>query len=240
MHKLKEFYITVDRREENDAYTDLRVWLKATVRDEHSRGMKFISFLLIDDEWEQLFTLGGDFSDISHKLSTFGESWTFYDLPFPSEDCGRMEVPYVRIIVPKDVRAFIRQEIHEAIAEYDAKVEGLERPDWNIKSVKLDYTGNLAVWSENYGQGKGTVKVQAYDEVRALLDQLYESKDPSFVRSWDTILNLARNTTHKREDVGFVHVHRESETVFLWSAGGLHGGLVNHGTDDDPDWSTHT
>jgi hypothetical protein len=224
--------ITIDRRQESigDEYTDLRVWLRMEA-PEGAPGLRWISFLLLGDDGLDLFAgRKGDFADGYHNLKCFGELWTFCNLDtlLQDGDAGEASVSYRRVTVPIPVQKMILADIEEAARAYDA--QGGKREE-----IRIDYSGRLAGWSDYYGRGKGQIVVDGPEsEIVAL------KGEKTFDRSWDNIERIARNTTHSKSDQGLIKVYRESPTAFMWSAGSLHGGLINHGDENAPDWSVHT
>jgi hypothetical protein len=203
MDNLKSLKISVDRRQVNDEFTDLRVWINGELKT-HGGGINYLSFLLCGGEWIELFNQGGTFEDGYHLLQTFGEDWKFIDLDqYPREDSGVMSIRYTRVKMPKDVRAEITRDILQAIVAYDSS-EPQGKYHKCKSSVVLDYTGRLEEWSTGYGQGTGTLDVQAETEVRDALGSL--TGEDTFDRCWKTISNIALNTTHKASDKGIVRI----------------------------------
>lgn len=237
MNQFKTFKIAVDRRQESYGapYTDPKVWIRAELK-EHGKGIDHLSFLLIGDECEQLFKHGGTFSDGYHLLRTFGELWTFFNLDqFPNEASGIAPVAYTRLKMPRDIRERIAQDIENALSLFDTS----EPNKYGHKEeIAIDYSDALEVWGSDYGQGTGKIEIEADTATRDLLGTYAGEK--TFDRSWGTLERLALNTTHKKSDVGTIKIYTESPRAFMWSAGGMHGGLINHGTEESPDWSVHT
>jgi hypothetical protein len=236
MKDLQKMTIEVDRRVEykgeETIYSDLRIWIRMEA-PEGSPGLRWISFLMIGDEGLSLFAgRSGALSDGYHQLIPFGELWTFYDTNrlLEGESAGSAEVPYRRVTVPRRVQRIILDDIRDAIDRYDDLDHDGRHP------VRLDYSDKLAKWGEHYGQGKGEVVIEGPEkEIEAL------KGEKTFDRSWNAIDAIARNTTYSKNEKGTIKIYRESPTAFFWSVpGSLHGGLINHGNEDAPDWSVHT
>lgn len=236
MEQLEKLTIEVSRCQDSYGapYTRPKVWIRGELK-EHGGGVNYISFLLIGDEWFELFQHGGTFSDGYNLLRTFGESWTFYRLDqVPRESSGAMSVPFTRITMPRDIRTRIADDIKDELIAFDAQAPNKYG---DKDALTIDYSGKLEEWSTEHGQGKGSIEIDADSETRDKLGSL--AGEETFDRCWTTIENLAKNTTHKRSDVGVIQVYRD-HGGFFWRAGGLHGGLINHGSDSEPDWSVHT
>jgi len=236
MHKLKDFRIEIDRRTDSEgAGGDLRVWMRWGLKNEDA-PLPWMSFLMLGEEWRDLFEARlSEFTDGYHKLSIFDESWTFYNLEVPREDVGTMPIRYVRICMPHPVRRMIAERIAGAIARYDS----LERSDkW---PAVLDLTPELEEWSEHYGRGKGSIDLQASTETRDALGRY--SGEESFDRCMETVNGLALATTNSITDkapVSLLVRDWSGKAEFSFSAGRLHGGIINHGTEEAPEWSVHT
>lgn len=237
MKDITKMTITVDRRQEYKGseilYTDLRVWLRMETMED-APGLRWISFLLMGDEGRDLFAgRAGLLVDGYHLLKCFGELWTFFDdgALYGNASAGEATIPYRRVTVPVHVQEIILGEIDQAIEQYDGEANAKgERTQ-----IVLDFTDRLGEWADYYGQGKGRIVVDGpEDEIEAL------KGEKTFDRSWATIAQIALNTTHSKDDTAPVRIYRESPTGFLWNAGRMHGGLINHGTVESPDWSIHT
>lgn len=235
MKDLDSFKIEVSRAEDQG----LRVWLYIRA-PESAPGLNWINFLLCGDEAIDLFAgKRAEFVDGYHRLSAFGEDWLFFDTPDRGrEDSGELRIQYRRVIVPRPVRDEIAWRITTAIERHDA-----QDPDkWGRKDqIELDLSGDLEAWARDYGQGKGSIQIDSADPGMAGTIAALEESDPSFARCWDRIKAIALNTTHARTDVAPIRIHRESERAFLWTAGRLTGGLIDHGVAGiEADWSIHT
>jgi hypothetical protein len=239
MENITKFSITVDRRQEykgeDTIFSDLRVWLRLQL-DEDQPGERSISFLLIGDEAANLF--GGKLGALAdgyHQLIAHGELWVFYDIDtlYHGESSGTAPVKYNRVTVPGPVQLLILAEIEAATLRYDSQGDKREE-------VILNFVERLAHWSEHYGQGKGRIEIRSHQSgIEAKLDA--HRGEESFDQSWESIKRLALNTTHCADDIGEISIMEESERSFLWTAGRMTGGLINHARgDESPSWSVHT
>lgn len=236
---LKKFSIEIDRRSSQDGTPLLRVWLYAELH-ENASGQRHLSFLFAGDEWYQAFRgLKSTFQDVAHVVTTFGEDWTFFDIPYPRENAGIVPLPYVRLKFPRYACKEIHTRIDAAIGDYDAQAPN----EWGDRpKVRLNFDDRLEAWGRE-GIGTGTVKYEAYDETLALIEK-YRGEE-TFDRCINTIESIARNTTHRPSDVGIVKIGAYGVTdgctkEFGWNAGSLVGAIINHGSEDEPDWSCHT
>ena len=235
MKDLQKMTISIERRQEyrgeKIAYTDLRVWLRMEAPKD-SPGLGWISFLMIGDEALDLLAQRGPsvLVDGYHLLKCVGELWVFSndDRLFRGDESGEALIPYRRVTIPAPVQKFLLDDLKAWIARYDAQGDKREE-------IVLDYSDRLQEWSEEYGQFKGELVVDGpLDEIKAL------KGEETFDRSWESISRLALSTTHSKTDKGRINIFRESERSFLWSAGSMNGGLINHGTEEVPDWCVHT
>lgn len=234
MKDLQKMTITIDRRQEHTGsgtiYSDLRVWIRMEA-PEYLPGLRWISFLLLGDEGPDLFAgRAGVLADGYHHLIPFGELWTFCDLDrlYGGEAAGEAPIRYRRVNVPMHVQRLILADMEQAIVDYDAQGDKREE-------IRLDFTDRMENWCEQYGMGKGRLVVEGpEDEIEAL------KGEQTFDRSWATITQMALNTTFSKDETAPVRIYKESPKGFLWNAGRMHGGLINHGDDSAPDWSVHT
>ena len=195
-------------------------------------GLKWVSFYQTVEEWLALLEHGGFAQDCYHYLTTLGECFTFFNFEPGRAANSCASVPYARVSLPRDVRKLLAQNLR-----FD--LEAL-RTSEKESTFTQDYSSKLEEWARRYGQGKGYLKIEASDEIRARFEAAQAAGGESFKRSWQSISGLALGTTHSIDDVGIVRLYPDGERSFGWSAGGLHGGLINHGTDSEPDWSVHT
>jgi hypothetical protein len=237
MKDLTKMTIEIDRRQEfkgsETIYSDLRVWLRMEAPEE-APGLRWISFLLLNKEGTDLFAgRSGVLADGYHHLIPSGELWTFFDADKLMQDgaAGVAPIHYRRVTVPLPVQRIILGDIEKAIEEYDAQ-EG------DRKSIWLNYSDRVSYWSDEHGQGKGNITIEGHLSAVAAIGQL--GGEATFDRSWGVIERLALATTHSTSDCAPIQIFRESPTAFLWTAGTMHGGLINHGTESAPDWSVHT
>jgi hypothetical protein len=106
----------------------------------------------------------------------------------------------------------------------------------------LDLTHHLERWSRLYGQGKGEVRLVMTDDCRAMFDAALDKGN--FRAMLERITAIARNQTYSARDVVELPIYKDSyradDPAFTWRAGGMFGGLINHGRDGAYNWSIHT
>jgi hypothetical protein len=243
MKDLQKMTVTIDRCQVHTGsetiYGDLKVWMRMEAASnfpigKHAPGLTWISFLMIGDEGQDLFAgRASTLTDGYHSLRCFGELWTFHDTDhlYSGDSAGIAQIKYRRVTVPLPVQRFILADIEDAIRQYDAQVKAGGKP----QEICLDYQQRLSEWSAYYGRGKGRIVVNGpEDEIEAL------KGEETFDRSWESISRLALSETHSKDDEGRIKIYRESPNAFMWIAGSMNGGLINHGSKDSPDWSVHT
>lgn len=197
-----------------------------------SSPLSYIWFVFTLEEWKKA-TKGGlhIFNDGYHKMETFGEMWVFFDMEYPKSQCGEKAVKYYTVNIPRRVQHILNIGVHLALSMYDKQSEYCQ------DRVKIDLSPYISDWMATYGQGKGSVKIFAYDEVITRLNSF--SGNVSFDRCMESLHAMASNLTYQTTDVGEIHIWNDNED-FGWNVGNLYGGLINHGTMETPNWSLHT
>lgn len=211
------------------------VTFRADSPKEETKGLNSIWFVLTLEEWTTV--LRGDhkaYSDGYHKLDVMGDLWTFFDFELPMQSAGVKEVRYLRAEMPRRARETLMLATAVGFRKYDNQ----EPSKWGYKKkVTLDLAPYVKEWSERYGQGKGSVYVECSEDAALRLSEV-DGKG-NFNDMFDRVKQIARNTTHSVDEVGVVRLYKDMDG-FFWRAGGMHGGLVNHGTEEEPYWSIHT
>lgn len=256
MFDLKSLHLSVKRMESGQASFCLS-WESPPVPEvddparpwggTHRDGLQGMNFYMSGQEF--LALTAGEWvtmSDIGYLLRVFGESWTFWNLDCPTGETGTASVPWRRLTVPRACLGRMREVGLQALADYDAQ----EPTSWGGRdNVRIDLHCALMEYSD-HGQGSGKLQVDCSPECADALGMARrgatDASDDSWERCWEHISRIALNTTWAPTDVGVLRVGIERSMVdgkapnFVWSAGSLYGGLINHGTDDAPDWSLHT
>lgn len=198
---------------------------------EDAGGIRYVSFYQTIEEWIELFKNGGLAQDGYHFLTTFDECFTFFNFEAPRPDNSVASVPYARITLPRAARNILIENLG-----FDRQAL-VENPDARLTQ---NYTEKYEEWNRIYGRGKGKARVVASPEIADRLGAARSLGGESFARSWSSIERMALATTNSIDDVAEIRIYPDGTKSFGWSAGGMHGGLINHGTEAKPDWSVHT
>lgn len=211
------------------------VTLRASDPCDESDGLQTVWFVFTFEEWQSLLAgKRASFSDGYHKLDAMFDNWTFYDFELPPPPAGTAEIRYRRVNVPKRVLEILMLTTGIAFRKYHYTEPGKHGLR---EKVTVNLSPFVGLWSRVYGQGKGQVQVSCDDETRKRLDECL--KNDSFKEMYERVKNFARNTTHSVWEEGVLLISKDLDG-FFWQAGGLVGGLINHGTEDEPSWSIHT
>ena len=196
--------------------------------------MNYISFYMDGADFIGLMDGTRDAaSDLRHKLWRSGDLFTFYDFDFPLKAYGKVEVPFVTITIPFHVRRILARAAHMAWAKC--------RVDDN--RITLDIPWKLRQrWDNRYGEAKGRVVMDCDSVVDKLAKVGYNHK---FEEMINRLRQIALNTTRRDSDTATVRLSNDMAGFFFnildpKGRSALHGGLINHGTDENPDWSIHT
>ncbi len=202
--------------------------------------LRKIYFYMSRDEFES-FASGkvNSFNDISHNLRSIGDNVTFYDLDFPNKNFGELTVPYVNINFPIFVRKIL---LKWANKQWNSNIKCHNlRPDIIINQNRLER------WVRLYGCGSGCCVLKFYNEKDEEHYQL--NKSENFGLAVQHLIKVGENNTFcffdkvslnlSKDGEGFYfsftkHGFKESKQVFF------NGGLINHGTKENPNWSIHT
>lgn len=180
-----------------------------------------------------------------HLLTRMMEMWTFIDsdgVNLRIQGEGKSELRICNMRVPYKVAEKLVEHIETA-------VKSLERSGEERISITLDREVR-AEWLAKYGIGKGKAKFEYQnDEQKARFEKelaKYADRDDeeakSFQRCVERLTNMAKNTTQTVEEEGIVRIGYDW-AGFTFSAGGMYGGFIHHGADendDGGDWSLHT
>jgi hypothetical protein len=198
------------------------------IRGEVEGPLRSIWFVFRHEEF-QAFADGSrwTFEDGYHKLNNFVEYCTFYDLQIPSGEYGEAKVPYFNVIIPMFLRRAIARLAKRVVPTLD---------DGDVYEIEPT-PERVERWMKLYGQGTGSVEVEVAEQVR----EQYEANvgranfDENVARLKQIALNSTSCWLHNRK----VHLSYDF-AGFFFTVPGMHGGLINHGTEESPDWSLHT
>ncbi len=191
--------------------------------------------------WDEFIAVtsgySGFYADGYHKLETFGESWTFFDTDnIPMAPNGIAKLRYQRVTMPDRVCDKLRVLASMALVAYDATPEHEYR---SKDRVTVDLSECLPQWLDEYGQGKGNVFLDCNQTTAEFIDEC-SSHGGNFDAMLDRVKQLARNTTRAKSDTASVQISKDWDGFFWSVPSSLHGGLINHGDKDSPDWGLHT
>ena len=212
-------------------------------REEGCQGLQRISFIFSEEELHNL-AQGKlqSVSDLSHHLSVFGDSCTFYNMEFPRSDSGQMTIPYFRLSLHRVFWRYL-ERIARFIWAQSRLAEKEREKDryYSQQRVEIEIPlETLVRFQETYGTGKGNLIfnfsdkfVEAYCYSDGLKEKLEMLKD------------IARNYTQSKWGTAMLIVSNDGNGYY-WSCWdnfgrrGLNGGLINHGQDEQESWSIHT
>jgi len=214
-------------------------------REEGAPGLRYIWFVLPRESLESL--VSGKTStaeDGYHKLVIYGDAWTFYDMEYPRDAAGVVQVPYYRAEIP---RTFAKVLLRVARWVWRMqRTHGTEETRRDGDKVTLEFSDkHRARICRLYGQGKGGVEWRALPETRERIEAL-KREDVGFAERLRNIEQIAKNTTRGFHEAASVSISKDLDG-FFWSAlnprgrAVLHGGLVNFAAKSGGhDWSIHT
>lgn len=175
-------------------------------------------------------------SDLAHVCKVdMGSLWTFYDVNIGSAWHGEFKSKYTRLEIVTEIREYLLTAISDAEKTIcEAPLDEYGHP----RQVRLDFADELVQW-RTWHQGAGQADFECRNAETA--DALTRwRKHPKFEEMAQRLLTIARNGTRKPEDRKLVPITYRGPREFNFVAGGMYGGLFNHGTDEAPDWSIHT
>jgi len=210
----------------------------------HSTGLNYIWFVLTKHEFVQLCSgKRSTFEDGYHKLSSFGDLFLFYDMEnWPKDNNGTMNVRYVNLTIPRKVQIFMLKRANNI---WDARKidKSPERTTVEFNKVLCDRL------IRQFGTGKGKSKLEFRNDeyLPVSTKNLFESflGNPSFERNINNLLTIAKNQTQSYNEMAQVFLAKDGEgftfdVMTPQHQSIMYGGLINHGTEEKPDWSIHT
>lgn len=235
MIDFQRFYLTF-RKAESDSYVVLRAFMAEydLPWGEPRPAMCSVSFYWTRADFERVVASTPISVDGYHVCKHDGELWTFLDWEMPRESSGRREVPFRVVTMPYRVQKILLRLARWHFHHLDRAPKGSEHE----VEISLNQRKRLI---ERYGQAKGSVKVEEHEVTAVERAQ----KDAQLRERLDQLERIARNTTWSKWETATVHLYRDSAGYYfniLTPSGrrSMNGGVINHGTDDKPDWSIHT
>lgn len=186
--------------------------------------MARISFYVYVREFEPLFERAPwptHVADGFRKAEICGDSWCFYDWEVTTRTCGRKEVDYRTVRIP-------RQVVH--VFNRYAKLKARTLPYDTDHEIDIPFSTREA-WCKNYGHGTGQVRFEVDDCVLPLYKEHFGS--PDFMQRLTQLENMARGTTRTKWQEAVVKL-RHDFAGFIFTiltpegATSLWGGLIYH------------
>ena len=214
-----------------------------------------IWFVMTKAEFWQATGDGGVIADISHRLDCGWSRWMFYDVPIPSQSTGSFTTKYLALNVPYVAQQMLRRITSRIWNQMTP--EQIKREERVSVLIPLE-TRNR--WISRYGQGKGHVRFDLWDEDQSLYNETV-TKDGSFKKMIDRVTTIAQNSTHRFDETARLRLswdgdRREDGTRepnrWYWEAYAprgqriMNGGIIFHdnrspGADPgEGHWSIHT
>lgn len=227
-----EMHLTVFRRESGEEMVAFNA-SKPTVPEDG--GLSYLSFYMTGEEFTGLLTGKiNAVNDLGHNVRRSGELYTFFDLDFPSRSAGVMKVPYANVQIAHYTARILVRAVRLAWRKAEPGGERIR--------IELPYHVR-GRWALRYGQGTGKVEVDHGD--RAFYDECGAIGGESFERCMANLRAIAQNQTYRATDTAKVVLRKDWDGFYfrILSPRGqcvLNGGVINHGRDGAPSWSTHT
>ena len=227
-------------------------------REKEALGLRHVWFIMDDKELRRL--TNGEYCSLEdgyHMLRNYGDFCTFFDLEIPRDECGIMQIPYLRMNLPKVFWKYL-ERLSRAIWR------GLRKTDQENKNDRYYYSGRrieieipletLSRFQARYGRGLGQIDRQ-YSE-RLLLElgtrpEKLVQDNPNYNRRSlhdcvRQVEQIARNATGSVYKTARCSITNDWDGYYF-KVPGLVGGICNHARDandrPDPngnDWSIHT
>lgn len=201
--------------------------------------LSYISFYFTHDEFREFANGRESFSDIAHNLRTYGEHCMFFDLPDFVSTHGVAQLPYIRLTIPYFIRNVLLRW-----AERRWK-DDASRDYYKPREEILITPERASRWLKLYGQAKGNVRLDMDDLTRNFLEEKLSEPNSNLRENIDRLVSIARNSTYKFYQTGIVRLSKDWNGFFFniltpRGLSSLNGGVINHGTKDEPRWSIHT
>ncbi len=212
------------------------VWLGGCLK---SRA-RYVWFFFSRRDWYEFVndSFRGVFCDCSHRLDVFGDACMFYDIDahYVLKSHGEMTVKFQSFSFPVYVRKIVARLLRLAASRHDFTSED---------RVSLDISRErLAKLCRRYGQGTGKVDLVMNDETKEKLTSDH-TKDPKLFENVWYLANGCLNSTKKFNETAKLCIDKDRGSYYFRqvSVNGktmMNGGIVNHGSEDKPEWSVHT
>lgn len=214
-------------------------------RDVSVKGIRRMMFYMGEAELEALErnTFSHTLEDVIHRLNISGDRLTFYDFEIPLRHAeGTMEVPYLSVHFPVMARRIVARVVRRIWNNLRANLTPENRYD--IPRVRFSLTPQQAErLSCNYGCGTGDVNVLVREDTRERY--ALDLQNESFRQRIDQLKAGCRNSTQAKWQRSELSLSRDWDGYFFVDRSPkgrerMHGGIINHGRGQEPDWSIHT
>jgi hypothetical protein len=234
----KRFHVTF-RKAENHSYVIFRLFTSSydlPYGDPAKEPMPSVYFYWTREEFEAVVDGKQGMSvDGYHLCKHDGERWTFLDWEVPLKPFGKATVDYRVVEMPYRVQKILLRLARWHFRHLDRAAKGSEH------EIEIDMRTRTRLITR-YGQAKGIVKMVEADGVNAVARGI---TDEGLAEKLDRLWAIARNTTFNKWETATVNLYRDSAGYYfqiLTPTGrrSMNGGVINHGSDEKPDWSIHT
>jgi hypothetical protein len=196
------------------------------------------------EDFERLISSWDDAaSDMVHTVKKYGpDHWAFFDLNMPVTYGRPLEMKIQLWVISMPV------QVSRALARYAKMIYRRQKIAKSDDSHVMELTAARRVhWGDLYGQGKGSIEVQLDERVKPLVESSFADggEHGSLSCALERLRVITRNGTRNKWDVGKLCLQPDGRGLYftVMSPTGqptLHGGVINHGSDSEPDWSIHT
>lgn len=190
----------------------------------HDSG--YVWFVLTGSELERWLNWRMEsFKDGYHSMDCVGDICRFYDLEFPNTPSGTIQVKYHAVVIPYHVRKMMLRYARLVWVHLKASKQYCH---------EVDVTARASKWVKLYGCGTGQVKLK-----------MDVTCPPSAETQVDRLMSIARNTTSAYYQTATLDLSKDGNGFYFQvrtprGRCSMVGGLINHGTQENPDWSIHT
>lgn len=236
MLDFEKFVLTL-RKTENESYVVLRACMPeySLPYDQPRPPMCSVYFYWTRTEFERVVAGEQAVSvDGYHLCKHDGERWTFFDWEVPYDTAGKAQIPFRVVLMPYHVQKIILRLARWHFKHLARMASGSEQV------VEIDKRSRKRLL-ERYGQAKGMIDVDPHDT-----DALTRAHtDHGLREKLDQLKRIARNTTFNVWERAYVHLFKDSAGYYFEiktprGRRSMNGGVINHGSDEKPDWSIHT